>query len=95
MRTWLVSVRYAPDGARDFHRRAVVGSSCASTVESALRLADVPEAVRAEIRANPVVQKFIDGQLDHEGFGYYVPCPMPTSSSWLVCIGPVHEVISA
>ena len=91
---WLVSIRYAPEGVRDFQRRAVVGPACASTIEAALRLACVPETVCAEIRADGVVQKFVEGQLDFEGYGYYVPCPMQTSSSWLVCIGPVHEVLS-
>ena len=91
---WLVSVRYAPEGVRDFQRRAVVGPARQSTIEAALALAGVPEAVCAEIRADTVVQKFVEGQLDFEGYGYYVPCPMPTSSSWLVCIGPVHEVLS-
>ena len=91
---WLVSVRYAPEGVRDFQRRAVVGPAHSSTIEAALRLACVPETVCAEIRADAVVQKFVEGQLDFESYGYYVPCPMPTSCGWLVCIGPVHEVLS-
>ncbi len=90
---WVVSVRYAPEGVRDFVRRAVVGPARASTVEAALHLAGVPESVRAEIRANPTVRDFIDNRLDHEQYGYYVPNPMPTSSSWLICLGPVHEVL--
>ena len=91
---WLVSVRYAPEGVRDFQRRAVVGPAHAATIEAALALACVPESVRVEIRADAIVQKFVEGQLDFESYGYYVPCPMPTSSSWLVCLGPVHEVLS-
>jgi hypothetical protein len=49
----------------------------------------VPEAVRAEIRADATVRMFIEGALASEE-GYYV-CPM--SGSWHVCIGPVHEVL--
>jgi hypothetical protein len=90
---WLFSIRYAAEGVRDFHRRAVVGPASASTVEAALHLAGVPEDVRAEIRSDPTVRRFVEGGLDAEGHGYYVPDPMPSSSSWLVCIGPVHEVM--
>ncbi len=90
---WIFSVRYAPDGVRDFCRRAIVGPGRASTVEAALHLAGVPEGVRAEIRTHQTVRDFVEGRLDHDSTGYYVPCPMPTSSSWLICIGPVHEVM--
>jgi hypothetical protein len=90
---WIFSIRYAAEGVRDFHRRAVVGPAHASTVEAALRLACVPENVCAEIRSDPTVRSFVEGGLDAEGYGCYVPCPMPSSSSWLVCLGPVHEVM--
>lgn len=90
---WIFSVRYAPEGVREFCRRAVVGPARASTVEAALHLAGVPEDVRAEIRAAETVRQFVEGGLDPELTGYYVPCPVPASSSWLVCIGPVHGVI--
>ena len=90
---WIFSVRYAPDGVRDFCRRAVVGPARASTVEAALHLAEVPEAIRAEIRSDQIVRDFVEGRLDPERTGYYVPHPMLASSSWLVCIGPVHEVL--
>lgn len=90
---WVFSIRYAPEGVRDLCRRAVVGPARSSTVEAALHLAGVPEDVRAEIRANETVRKFVEGALDPELTGYYVPSPFPTASSWLVCIGPVHEVI--
>ena len=93
MKLWIFSVRYAPEGVRDFVRRAVVGPARASTVEAALHLACVPESVRAEIQSHSTVRSFVEGQLDAEGHGSYVPHPMPASSSWLVCIGPVHEVI--
>jgi hypothetical protein len=86
---WIFSIRYAPEGVRDFRRRAVVGPARPSTVEAALHLAGVPEAVRAEIRADATVRIFIEGALASEE-GYYV-CPM--SGSWHVCIGPVHEVL--
>jgi len=90
---WIFTVRYAPDGERDFRRRAVVGPARASTVEAALHLAGVPEAVRAEVRADETVCKFIDGLLDPDRTGYYVPNPLPSSSSWFVCIGAIHEVL--
>lgn len=92
---WIFSVRYAPEGERDFRRRAVVGPARASTVEAALHLAGVPEAMRAEIRADQTVRDFVDGKLDPDRTGYYVPKPMLTSAEWLVCIGPVHEVLLA
>ena len=90
---WVFSIRYAPEGVHDFRRCAVVGPARASTVEAALHLAEVPETVRIEIRDERTVRDFIDGRLDPERTGYYVPHPMPTSSSWLICIGSVHEVI--
>ena len=90
---WIFSVRYAPEGVRDFCRAAVVDPARASTVEAALHLAKVPEVVCAEIRAAQTVRDFVDGQLDPDLSGYYVPKPMLTSSEWLVCIGPVHEVL--
>jgi hypothetical protein len=90
---WIISIRYCPEGARDLRRVAVVGPGRASTVEAALHLGDLPEAVRAEIRANEIVRKFVDAQLDPETSGYYAPCPLTTASSWIVCIGSVQEVI--
>jgi len=90
---WIFSIRYAPDGTRDFYRRAVVGPARPSTVETALHLAAVPEAVRAEIRADATVRKFSEGALDSGERGYYTPQPFPTSRAWIVCIGPVHEVL--
>lgn len=90
---WIFSVRYWSEDVRDFCRRAVVGCARASTVEAALHLAEVPESIRAEIRAEQTVRDFVDGKLDPERTGYYVPEPMSASSRWLVCIGPVHEVL--
>ena len=90
---WIFSVRYAPEGARDFGRRAVVGPARASTVEAALHLAGVPEDVRSEIRSHSTVRDFVDGKLDADHIGYYVPEPMRSSSRWLICIGPVHQVL--
>ena len=90
---WIFSVRYVPEGARDFRRAAVVGPARASTVEAALHLAEVPEAVRSVIRGDQTVRDFVDGRLDPERAGYYVPNPMLTSSQWLVCIGSIHEVL--
>lgn len=87
---WIVSVRYGTS-VRDSCRRAVVGPARASTVETALHLADVPEAVRTEIREHPVVRDFVDGRLDPSRAGYYASCG--SSASWVVCIGPVDEVL--
>jgi hypothetical protein len=91
---WILSVRFWPDdNKRDVRRSAVVGPGRSSTVEAALHLANVPETVRAEIRADETVLKFVEGALDPESSGYYAPCPFPASRSWVVCIGSVHEVI--
>ena len=61
-------------------------------MEAALALAEIPESVRAEIRADATVHLFVEGVLDSEEGGYYAPQPFPTSRSWIVCIGSVHEV---
>jgi len=90
---WIFSVRYAPEGVRDFRRSAVVGPARVSTVEAALHLANMPESVRAEIRADETVRKFVDGMLDPDMSGYYASCPVATASSWFICIGSVHEVL--
>jgi hypothetical protein len=90
---WIFSIRYAPEGVRDFCRRAVVGPAHFLTVEAALHLTGVPEAVCAEIRADATVRLFVEGALDPTESGYYAPRPFPTSRSWIVCIGPVHEVL--
>lgn len=89
---WIFSIRYAPEGVRDFYRHAVVGPAHVSTVEAALCLAGVPEAVRAEIRADATVRLFVEGALDPAESGYYAPQPFPMSRRWIVCIGSVHEV---
>lgn len=91
---WVFTVRYFPEGTRDAQRFAIVGPARASTVEAVLHLGSIPEAVRAEIRADAVVRKFVDGQLDPATTGYYAPCPVAASTSWLVCIGSVQEVLS-
>jgi hypothetical protein len=88
---WVFSNRYA-----DVSRRAIVGPARSSTVESALHLAGVPEEVRAEIRADATVRLFVEGTLDPEATGYYIHNRIPgtpTARSWLVCMGPVHEVV--
>lgn len=89
---WIFSIRYGA-GVRDCCRRAIVGPARASTVEAALHLADVPEAVRAEIRSHQIVRDFVEAGLDPERTGYYASSSMPEWSSWVVCIGPVHEVM--
>jgi len=96
VQNWIFSVRYAPEGELDCRRRAVVGPARASTVEAALSLAEVPEAVRKEIRADPTVRDFIEDRLDPEGNGHYVHPPIGKGlfASWLVCIGSVQTVLS-
>jgi hypothetical protein len=70
---WAVTARYAAPGSRpgnrrhpppeDFRRRTVVGPPTPMTVEAVLDLLDVPENVRVKIRANAVVQNFVEGRL--------------------------------
>jgi len=91
---WIFSVRYAPEGVRHFRRLAVVGPMGSPTVEAALALAKIPESVCAEIRADATVRMFVEGALSSEESGYYAPEPLPTSRSWIVCIGSVHEVMT-
>lgn len=91
--TWIVSVRYWSPTDGNMSRHAVVGPARASTVEAVLHLAAVPEDIRAEIRGNAVVRDFVDGKLDPDKPGYYVPSPLPANHSWLICIGSVHEVL--
>lgn len=74
---WAVTARYAAPGGRpgnrrhpppdDFRRRTVVGPAAVMTVEAVLDLLDVPENVRVKIRADSVVQNFVEGKLvpDH------------------------------
>ena len=95
---WVFTVRYSGcDRSLSLGRRSVVGPARASTVEAALHLAGAPEAVRVQIRANEIVRKFVEGALDPEASGYYVHPPCSASdastSSWVVCIGSIHEVI--
>jgi hypothetical protein len=91
---WIFSVRLWLDPeTRAMQRVVVVGPARASTVEAALHLADAPEDLRAEIRADETVRKFVEGALDPESNGYYAPCPFPASRSWVVCIASIHEVL--
>jgi hypothetical protein len=90
---WIFSFRYGAEGARDLWRVAVVGPARPSTVETALHLAGVPEDVRALVRADETVRRFVDGLLDPDASGYYAPCPMGAGGRWLVCIGSVQEVL--
>jgi hypothetical protein len=90
---WFFSIRLWPDPAtRVMKRVAVVGPARASTVESALHLVGAPEDVRTEIRADETVRKFVEGGLDPESNGYYVPCRRE-GGSWVVCIASIQEVI--
>ncbi len=90
---WIFSVRLWADDTHAMRRWAIVGPARASTVEAVLHLADLPEAVRAEIRADETVRKFVEGLLDPEASGYHAPSPFPASRSWVVCIGSIQEVI--
>lgn len=95
VRHWIFSVLYAADDApapRDFGRRAVVGLARASTVEAALHLAGMPEELRSEVRLHQIVRDFVEGKLDPASSGYYVS-QWSATTSWSVCIGPVHEVL--
>ena len=92
---WIFSIRYylrqeAYSSLPPIERWAVVGPACASTVEAALRLSKAPEDVRVEIRSHAIIRMFIDGQANPALTGYYVH---NAPHSWLVCIGPVHEVL--
>jgi hypothetical protein len=91
---WIFSIRLWADDPRAQRRWAIVGPARASTVESALRLADLPEAVRAEIRADQTVRKFVNGMLDPETSGYHIQPAFPPALSWVVCIGSIQEVIA-
>ena len=86
MQKWIFSVRHSG-------RHAVVGPAGPSTVEAALHLAKLPEDVRSEIRACPIVQEFIDAKLD-PAQNYYYQAPDETILPWAVCIGSVHEVLA-
>lgn len=95
---WLVSVRYwppRPDRKPHVDRWAVVGPARSSTVEAVLHLAQLPEELRAEVRSHETVRDFVEGKLDPARTGYYVEAPAreEKSSPWLVCIGPVNEVL--
>jgi hypothetical protein len=95
VQNWIFSVSYEHlDGKRDIRRLAVVGAGHAATVERALRLAGVSDKVRAEIYADAVVRKFVEGLLDPETRGYYTRCPIGEEPGWVICIGSVHEVLS-
>lgn len=90
---WIFSVRY-PTGHDTVGRWAVVGPARASTVETALHLAELPEDIRAEIRACTVVRDFVNGQLDPDKSGYYTNNTPSSASAWCVCIGSVLEVLA-
>jgi hypothetical protein len=95
--SWIFSVQFWPEGKPFPRRFAVVGPARASTVEAALHLAGAPEAVRAEIRGDEVVRRFVDGSLDPEAIGYRAsrrPYRSPPDADWVVCVGSIQEVLS-
>jgi hypothetical protein len=89
---WIFTVRY-PTGAPapDMGRTAIVGPARYSTVEAALHLAKLPEAVRVEIRACELVRRFVEGKTDPilGGYTYHAN----DTTWWVVCVGSVQEVV--
>ena len=94
VQNWAVTARYAAPGGRpgnrrhpapeDFCRRTVVGPPVPATIEAVLDLLDVPENARVKIRANRVVQDFVEGKLvpdhpypHHMTGGHYVNSNTP------------------
>lgn len=90
---WIFTVHYAPEGAQDSPRCAVAGPARASTAEAALHLANMPESVRVQVRADKIVRKFVDGMLDPAARGYYTQCPPGSDVFWVVCIGSIQVVL--
>ena len=94
MQDWIFTVCYAPEGSDSFRRYPVVGPARSSTVEAALHLASMPEPVRAQVRADETVRKFVEGRLDPQMHGYYAHNRIGSSPGWAVCIGSVQEVLA-
>lgn len=93
-RPWFFSLRFWPSPDKpDMTRVAVVGPARSSTVEAALHLARAPEDLRAKIRSDATVRKFVEGALDPTSNGYYMHSSMETTPEWIICIASVHEVI--
>jgi hypothetical protein len=85
---WIFTIRYTK-------RCAVVGPARASTVEAALHLAKVPESVRAEIRSNEFVRRFVEGRVDPDSGGY-TNCDIdraPDVPFWDICVGSVQAIL--
>lgn len=110
--SWAVSARYAAPGSRpgnrrhpppdDFRRRTIVGPAAPATVEAVLDLLEVPEDVRVKIRANSVVQSFVEGKLvpdhpypHHMTGGHYVNCNTSDEQfvEWSIDFAFVTQVI--
>lgn len=81
---WIFTVRYKS-------RCAVVGTANSSTVEAALHLAEIPESVRAEIRACALVRLFVEGRVDPVGMA---ASGGDSSGFWIICIGSVQAILS-
>lgn len=84
---WIFSVRVGGPSSR----HAVVGPASLETVEVALKPFNT--GVSDEIRADEIVRLFVEGRLDPARPGYYIQNRTLSSFVWLVCIGPVHEVL--
>jgi hypothetical protein len=93
---WIFTVYYHPDGV-NLIRHAVVGPASASTVEAAFHLAKVPEALRAQIRADECVRRFVEDALIPEELncGCYIRCPIGQKEGWVIRIESVQEVLSS
>lgn len=92
---WIFSIRYysgdpyATPSRRECDRRAVVGPACVATVEAALK--DLPEEVATVLRSLSLVRAFVEGNVHDTG--HYESGTCGTDASWVICIGPVHEVL--
>ena len=91
---WIFTVCYCPEEGDNLRRHPVVGPARSSTVEAALHLAGASEPVRAQIRADETVRKFVEGRLDPQKHGYYTQSLIGASPSWVVCIGSIQVVLS-
>lgn len=109
---WTVTMRYAAPGPRpgnrrhpspeDFSRRTLVGPAEIATIEAVFDLLEVPEGVRARIRANRVVRDFVEGVLvpDHPyphhavGMQYVSDAPDAQLVEWSIEFAFVTRVLT-
>ncbi len=93
---WIFSVRFIAglQGRKLDTRFAAVGPANIRTVEAAIR--QCPADIADAVRVNATVREFIEGKLDPRRSGYYehVWDPSGERPSYVVCIGPVDEVVT-